>query len=115
MDTNEKKKANSLPQHPRREFLTKGASMILGTMAITTLGIPGLNARDANWRKKKEDDSFQIFDCHLHCPAEAGEKWQWHKVTNNFGEFVNYLDKCGIQRGIINSQRSYDESFFWWI
>jgi predicted TIM-barrel fold metal-dependent hydrolase len=46
-----------------------------------------------------------IFDAHLHCPAESGELWQWHKVTEDFKEFVAYLDKTGVGRGIINSQR----------
>ena len=52
-------------------------------------------------------ESYPVFDCHLHCPAEQGENWQWYKVTHNFGDFVDYLDKTGVQRGIINSQRSY--------
>ncbi len=29
------------------------------------------------------------------------------KVTNSFEDFVSYLDKTGVQRGIINSQRSF--------
>jgi hypothetical protein len=55
----------------------------------------------------KAKSDFEIFDCHLHCPAEKGEDWQWYKVTNNFEDFVAYLDKTGVQKGIINSQRSY--------
>ena len=54
-----------------------------------------------------DNDSFEIFDCHLHSPADKGEDWQWHKVTETFEDFVKYLDKTGVQRGIINSQRSY--------
>jgi hypothetical protein len=50
----------------------------------------------------------QVFDAHLHCPAETGELWQWHTVTRNFDEFVAYLDKTGVERGIINSQRSQE-------
>jgi predicted TIM-barrel fold metal-dependent hydrolase len=46
------------------------------------------------------------FDAHLHCPAESGELWQWHTVIRNFDEFVSYLDRTGVDRGIINSQRS---------
>ena len=47
-----------------------------------------------------------MFDAHLHCPAESGELWQWHKVTRNFEEFAAYLDRTGVDRGIMNSQRS---------
>jgi len=46
-----------------------------------------------------------IFDAHLHCPAADGNVWQWHKVTANFEEFVAYLDRTGVGRGIINSVR----------
>jgi predicted TIM-barrel fold metal-dependent hydrolase len=48
----------------------------------------------------------RVFDAHLHCPAASGEFWQWHKVTRDFEEFVAYLDRTGVERGIINSQRS---------
>jgi predicted TIM-barrel fold metal-dependent hydrolase len=51
----------------------------------------------------------RVFDAHLHCPAESGELWQWHTVTRNFDEFVAYLDKTGVERGIINSQRSQEK------
>jgi hypothetical protein len=47
----------------------------------------------------------KIFDAHLHCPSENGEVWQWHKVTRTFEEFAAYLDRTGVQRGIINSVR----------
>lgn len=50
-------------------------------------------------------EPFRTFDAHLHCPAESGELWQWHTVTRNFNEFVDYLDHTGVERGIINSQR----------
>lgn len=48
----------------------------------------------------------KIFDAHLHCPSDAGEVWQWHPVTRTFNDFVAYLDRAGVQRGIINSVRS---------
>jgi hypothetical protein len=51
----------------------------------------------------------RVFDAHLHCPAETGELWQWHTVTRNFDEFVAYLDRTGVDRGIINSQRSQEK------
>ena len=48
----------------------------------------------------------KIFDAHLHCPSDAGEVWQYHPVTRTFKEFAAYLDRTGVQRGIINSYRS---------
>jgi predicted TIM-barrel fold metal-dependent hydrolase len=47
----------------------------------------------------------RIFDAHLHCPSESGNVWQWHPVTKTFEEFVRYLDRTGVGRGIINSVR----------
>ncbi|GAB4116347.1 MAG: hypothetical protein Kow001_17100 [Acidobacteriota bacterium] len=49
---------------------------------------------------------MEVFDAHLHCPSEMGDVWQWHPVTRTFEEFVAYLDRTGVQRGIINSVRS---------
>ncbi len=46
-----------------------------------------------------------IFDAHLHCPSENGMLWQWHPVTKTFEEFMAYLDRTGVNRGIINSVR----------
>lgn len=50
----------------------------------------------------------EIIDCHLHSPSSEGEKWQWYKVTHTFDEFVLYLEKTGVNKGIINCQRSYN-------
>ena len=47
----------------------------------------------------------QVFDAHLHCPSESGNVWQWYPVTKTFEEFARYLDRTGVQRGIINSVR----------
>jgi hypothetical protein len=92
----------------RREFLAKGGAWFLGAIAATTAGARRLFAEESPIVNERDEmDSFQIFDCHLHCPAEAGEQWQWHKVTHDFGDFTKYLDRTGVQRGIINSQRSY--------
>jgi predicted TIM-barrel fold metal-dependent hydrolase len=95
----------------------------MGTMSITALagtsrcceGIPGEGpgesiARTPSPEGEDRKESLQVFDCHLHCPSEEGEKWQWHKVTHTFEDFVRYLDKTGVQRGIINSQRSYGKT-----
>jgi predicted TIM-barrel fold metal-dependent hydrolase len=103
-ETNQNVPANP----PRREFVTRSALWVVGAVAATTVGSPQLFARNSRKSDSRgETDSFQVFDCHLHCPAENGEKWQWYKVTNSFEDFVSYLDKTGVQRGIINSQRSF--------
>lgn len=47
-----------------------------------------------------------IFDAHLHIPSDNGENFQWNLVTRNMPEFVAYLDKCGVRRGVISSSRS---------
>jgi len=47
-----------------------------------------------------------IFDAHLHIPSDNGENFQWHLVTRNMSEFVAYLDKCGVRRGVISSSWS---------
>jgi hypothetical protein len=91
---------------PRREFLSKSAKLFGGAVAASILGGNDLQAKDVKGNSR-EKVTFQTFDCHLHCPAEAGEKWQWHKVTPTFEDFVSYLDKTGVQQGIINSQRSF--------
>lgn len=48
----------------------------------------------------------EIFDAHLHIPSDNGENFQWHLVTKNMPEFVAYLDKCGVRRGVISSSWS---------
>lgn len=47
-----------------------------------------------------------IFDAHLHIPSDNGENFQWSLVTRNMSEFVAYLDKCGVKRGVISSSWS---------
>ncbi len=47
-----------------------------------------------------------VFDAHLHCPSDATRQiWQWYPVTRTFDEFARYLDRTGVQRGIINNVR----------
>ena len=55
--------------------------------------------------RRRRSKRVRVFDAHLHCPSDAGEVWQWHPVTRTFDEFVAYLDRTGVQRGIINSVR----------
>jgi predicted TIM-barrel fold metal-dependent hydrolase len=91
----------------RRDFLQKSTSLLAGATAFTA-GIPGMFSRnEARHEKGRGSMSDEIFDCHLHCPPESGEDWQWYKVTHNFEDFVRYLDVTGVNRGIINSQRSF--------
>jgi predicted TIM-barrel fold metal-dependent hydrolase len=47
-----------------------------------------------------------IFDAHLHIPSDNGENFQWSLVTRNMQEFVAYLEKCGVRRGVISSSWS---------
>jgi uncharacterized protein len=47
-----------------------------------------------------------IFDAHLHTPSENGEIFQWSVVTKTMPEFVAYLDRCGVRRGVISAARS---------
>lgn len=75
----------------RREFLTAGVGALGGAAA-------GGGAAAT--------EPPRVFDAHLHCPADSGEAWQWHTVTPTFRDFVAHLDRTGVQRGIINSQRA---------
>jgi hypothetical protein len=85
-------------RHSRRVFVRRaGAAAGLGILRAS---------RTAAQDGTAAVPPVRVFDAHLHCPAESGELWQWHKVTRNFDEFVAYLDKTGVDRGIINSQRS---------
>jgi predicted TIM-barrel fold metal-dependent hydrolase len=83
----------------RRDFLAFSA---LG------LGSYRMNTWTGDRIISADPEEFEIFDCHIHCPAADGERWQWYKVTHTFDDLVQYLDKAGVGRGIINSQRSYN-------
>jgi predicted TIM-barrel fold metal-dependent hydrolase len=112
--------------HPsrRRQFLKKGFAF-LGTLASTS-------AATARAFRSKEKDAgaapvephpdqpvatdnpaargemrgpYHVFDAHLHCPSESGEVWQWYPVTKSFPEFAAYLDRSGVEGGIINNVR----------
>jgi hypothetical protein len=92
----------------RRDFLSKSSVIMAGAAAASFGGFTGIQSKsDGRENLPGENDSLEIFDCHLHSPADKGEAWQWHKVTETFDDFVRYLDKTGVKRGIINSQRSY--------
>src|SRR5581483_763530 len=57
-------------------------------------------------RELQAETRREIFDAHLHIPSDNGEIFQWNLVTRNMPEFVAYLDKCGVRRGVISSARS---------
>ncbi len=66
---------------------------------------PAPAAAPAVVREPAAGETHLIFDAHLHCPGLNGEVWQWHKVTPTFEDFNAYLDRTGVNRGIINSVR----------
>src|SRR3989454_5271677 len=113
-------------QHPpRRQFLKK-SFFFFGALASTTPAAGKVTVKEsARARVGKQSlspaaqvttvakragtrapEPSQVFDAHLHCPSdESGEVWQWYPITRTFAEFVQYLDRTGVQRGIINSVR----------
>jgi len=81
--------------HTRRDLLRAGVVPLIRFVA----GEPLAPAAVAETRRG-------IFDAHLHIPSDNGENFQWHLVTRNMAEFVAYLDKCGVRRGVISSSWS---------
>src|SRR2546425_1210472 len=79
----------------RRSFLRNG----LISLANFVIGAPLTPEAVAETRRG-------IFDAHLHIPSDNGENFQWHLVTKNMTEFVAYLEKCGVRRGVISSSWS---------
>ncbi len=57
-------------------------------------------------RSLRAETRREIFDAHLHIPADNGLNFQWNIVTATMPEFVAYLDKCGVRRGVISSALS---------
>ena len=84
-----------MPYFHRRQFLQAGVAA-LGDFVI---GDPLLKEALAETRRG-------IFDAHLHIPSDNGENFQWNLVTRDMPEFVAYLDKCGVRRGVISSSWS---------
>ena len=51
-------------------------------------------------------EAVGAFDCHLHCPSdEVHHIEQWYPVMRSFDEFARYLNRTGVQRGIIANGR----------
>lgn len=80
---------------PRRDLFRAGM-VALGNFVI---GQPLTREAVAETRRG-------IFDAHLHIPSDNGQVFQWNLVTRNMPEFVSYLDRCGVRRGVISSARS---------
>jgi uncharacterized protein len=79
----------------RRQILQSG----IVALADFVIGDPLSNEAQTETRRG-------IFDAHLHIPSDNGENFQWSLVTRNMPEFVAYLDKCGVRRGVISSSWS---------
>jgi predicted TIM-barrel fold metal-dependent hydrolase len=84
-----------MPFHHRRQLL--GAAVV----ALGNFVTGGPLTREAQAETRRG-----IFDAHLHIPSDNGENFQWHLVTRNMEEFVAYLDKCQVRRGVISSSWS---------
>jgi uncharacterized protein len=80
---------------PRRHVLRAGVVALANFVTGDPL------AKDAEAETRRG-----IFDAHLHIPSDNGEVFQWNLITRNMPEFVAYLDKCGVRRGVISSARS---------
>lgn len=109
--------------HPRRTFLKK-SFLFLGASASAISHASHAHAHEPGEKHgsgtqppaakpaaaqtaaaERHAEPVRVFDAHLHCPSESGNVWQWYPVTKTFEEFVRYLDRTGVQRGIINSVR----------
>jgi len=97
------------PPVQRRQFIFFGmlapAAMTTATRAIAAEKHPAAEGKQARPRTHGRAPKRKVFDAHLHCPSDAGDVWQLHPVTRTFKEFEAYLDRTGVQRGIINSVR----------
>jgi predicted TIM-barrel fold metal-dependent hydrolase len=106
---------------PRRQFIKKGFAFFGAFAAAAGAARTALSKEQEKLKqagpagkaapapparaKQPRPGPIRVFDAHLHCPSESGNVWQWYPVTKTFAEFVRYLDRTGVQRGIINSVR----------
>lgn len=79
----------------RRQILRAGA-----------VGLANFVLGDPLTREATAETRRGIFDAHLHIPSDNGENFQWHLITRTMPEFVAYLDRCGVRRGVISSSWS---------
>ena len=81
---------------PSRRSFVRNA---LGASALSAV------ARIAGARPPRLEEG--VFDCHLHCPSdEAHQIEQWYPVMQSFKDFAQYLDRAGVQRGVIANGRN---------
>ncbi len=81
--------------HHRRHILTGGLLSLVDLVS----GAP-LKREDVSGPRRS------IFDAHLHIPSDNGENFQWNLITRTMDDFVRYLDRCNVRRGVISSSRS---------
>jgi len=82
-------------------YIHRRQALRAGVVALANFVVAGPLTREAQAEGRRG-----IFDAHLHIPSDNGENFQWHLVTRNMTEFVAYLDKCGVRRGVISSSWS---------
>ncbi|MCX6624293.1 MAG: amidohydrolase family protein, partial [Acidobacteria bacterium] len=81
--------------HHRRQILKAG---------IVALG--NFVTGDPLTREALAETRRGIFDAHLHIPSDNGTNFQWNLITRTMPEFVKYLDRCQVRRGVISSSWS---------
>jgi uncharacterized protein len=106
------------PHPPRRQFFKR--FFFMGAFASTAVRAvcaktpenaapapakPATPKTAAPAAAARNPERIEVFDAHLHCPSEDGQVWQWHTVTPTFAEFAKYLERTGVQKGIINNVR----------
>jgi predicted TIM-barrel fold metal-dependent hydrolase len=84
-----------MSHYHRRQFFQLGVVALANFVAGNPLSV-----------EAQTETRRGIFDAHLHIPSDNGENFQWSLVTRNMQEFVAYLDKCGVRRGVISSSWS---------
>ncbi len=104
--------------HPRRGFLRKSFAFLSAWASVPAAShaqkeptaapqSPHPQLRPARpVPRRLRPAPYPAFDAHLHCPSDATDQvWQWYPVTKTFDEFAAYLERTGVQRGIINNVR----------
>jgi predicted TIM-barrel fold metal-dependent hydrolase len=96
------------PKLHRRHFVFLGllAPRSLTSQVRSPEKAPELKPKSSIKTPPRTSKKRRVFDAHLHCPSDDGDVWQWHPVTRTFKEFAAYLERTGVQRGIVNSVRS---------
>jgi uncharacterized protein len=105
---NTKKKGAS-----RRDFLkTAVFGSMFGTLGLSTKAV----TRPQPFGKKESgtwlpfiEKICPVIDCHLHAPSESdGHSGQWKGIHETTQEFVDFLNMCGVDYGIVNSNHYRD-------